>query len=90
MGKKGSIGLKIQGPQNAHVGSYWVHMPNFKFLVQFGGRLCEKKTEKMKKKKRPKTHLLGAVKRRNEAEKLRFPKSTSKVTRWLLNVHAYS
>ena len=56
-----------------------MHIPNFSFLTQFRGELCEEQTQKIRKK-RPKTHFFGAVKGCNGVEKLKPPKDTSRAS----------
>ena len=54
-----------------------MYIPDFRFMAQFEGELCEEQTQKIRKNS-PKTHVLGTMKGWNEAEKLTLTKGTSR------------
>ena len=73
--RKGSMKLKNQKPQKAHVATLKIYLPNFNFVAQFGGELCEIQTQNIRKPvQNPK--FLGC-KGRSRTEKSKLPKSSS-------------
>ena len=60
-------------PRKRHIyGTYLMCIPNFNFLAQFGEKLCEKRTQEMKKMRKTdqETIFFGAVRGCNGVENL--------------------